>query len=68
MFKECALESMTMNYTPDGQYSTFYDGPMTSYEMQLSFKELEPVFDSDYDDLSKGQGASGIGANEYIGY
>ena len=68
MFKECALESMSMSYTPDGQYSTFHDGALTSYQMQLSFKELEPVFDSDYDDLSKGQGASGIGANEYIGY
>ena len=62
MFKECALESMTMNYTPDGQYSTFYDGPMTSYEMQLSFKELEPVFDSDYDE------ATGGANNEFIGY
>ena len=60
MFKECALESMSMSYTPDGQYSTFTDGALTSYQMQLSFKELEPVFDSDYDDVQKG--------NDIIGY
>jgi len=47
-FKECALTSCNVNYTPDGNYSRFYDGPMTSYELQLSFTELEPVFDSDY--------------------
>lgn len=48
-FKECALTNMNVNYTPDGNYNRFYDGPMTSYEMQLTFQELEPVYDSDYD-------------------
>lgn len=47
-FKECALTNMNVNYTPDGNYNRFYDGPMTSYEMQLTFQELEPVYDSDY--------------------
>ena len=60
--KECALESMNVQYTPDGQYSTFYDGAITSYQMQLSFKELEPVFDSDYDDLDNSN------ENQLIGY
>lgn len=55
-FKECALISMTVNYTPDGNYSRFYDGPMTSYEMGLTFQELEPVFDSDYGDTSSNIG------------
>ena len=62
MFKECALESMSMDYTPDGQYSTFTDGALTSYQMQLSFKELEPVFDSDYDE------GTGGADNNFIGY
>ena len=39
---------MNMSYTPDGNYSTYYDGGMTSYQMTLSFQELEPVFDDDY--------------------
>jgi len=47
-FKECALTSLTTNYTPEGQYATFYDGPMVSYEMQMQFQELEPVFNEDY--------------------
>jgi len=46
--KECALLSFTVNYTPEGQYATFYDGPMVSYEMQMQFQELEPIFNDDY--------------------
>ena len=46
--KECALQSMTTNYTPEGQYATFSDGTPVSYEIQLQFKELEPVFNDEY--------------------
>jgi len=49
--KECALQSCTINYTPEGQYATFHDGVLVSYEMQLSFTELEPIFNSDYEGL-----------------
>ena len=47
--KECALQSVAVNYTPEGNYATFDDGAMTSYELTLSFSELEPVFNNDYD-------------------
>jgi len=47
--KECALTSFTVNYTPEGQYATYSDGFMVSYEMQMQFTELEPVFNSDYE-------------------
>ena len=57
-FKECALSGVSVQYTPDGQYSTFPDGAMTSYSLQLSFKELEPVFDSDYKDLDSDNDSS----------
>jgi len=46
--KECALVSLTTNYTPEGQYATYQDGTMLSYELQMQFKELEPVFNNDY--------------------
>lgn len=46
--KECALQSFVVNYTPEGQYATFYDGPMVLYEIQMTFQELEPVFNEDY--------------------
>ena len=51
--KECALTNMTVQYAPDGNYSTFSDGSMTSYMMQLSFKEIEPVFNTDYEEGEK---------------
>lgn len=55
-FKECALTSCSVNYAPDGTYMT-YSGTdpndinsrsMTSYELTLTFQELEPIFDDDY--------------------
>ena len=48
-FKECALQSFNVNYTPDGNYSTYRDGVMTAYELTFSFGELEPIFATDYD-------------------
>jgi len=47
-FKVCALKSLTVNYTPDGNYATFRDGKMVSYQLTMSFQELEPVFNDDY--------------------
>ena len=49
-FKECALMNMSVNYTPDGNYATYEDGVMTAYEMRLSFTEIEPIFNDEYDD------------------
>jgi hypothetical protein len=49
-FKECALTSCSVDYTPDGTYMT-YDGDeksMTAYRLSLSFSELEPIFDDEY--------------------
>jgi len=54
--KECALQNFTVNYTPEGQYATYTDGVMVSYEMQMQFTELEPVFNSDYDEVKDGIG------------
>ena len=48
--KECAMTSFDVDYTPDGNYSTYEDGVMTSYTISMSMKELEPVFSEDYDD------------------
>jgi hypothetical protein len=51
-FKECALTSCNVNYTPDGNYMTFgaNEPSMTSYELTLQFQELVPLFDDDYGD------------------
>ena len=50
-FKECAMMSSTVNYTPDGSYATYSDGSMVSYQLTLNFQELEPVFNTDYEEV-----------------
>ena len=49
-FKECALQSCAVTYG-EAQYSTYEDGVLSSYNIQLSFKELEPVFNDEYSTL-----------------
>jgi len=48
LIKECALLSCSVEYTPLGTYMTYPDGTMVSYTMSLSFQELEPIYDVDY--------------------
>lgn len=49
-FKECALTSCSVDYTPDGTYMTYggKEKSMTSYRLTLQFQELEPLFDDEY--------------------
>ena len=46
--KTCALSSFTVDYTPDGSYSTYDDGSMTSYNVGMTFNELNPIYEDDY--------------------
>jgi hypothetical protein len=50
----CALQSCTVDYTPMGTYMTFNDPektfPMFMYRITLQFKELTPIYSSDYSD------------------
>ena len=62
-FKECALQNLTVDYTPEGNYATFYDGPMISYQITMQFQELEPVFNSDY-----GEGTGSNGPDTELGF
>lgn len=50
--KECALLGCDVDYTPDGSYMTFNDPnkTMTSYQMTLRFSELDPLYNTDYED------------------
>jgi hypothetical protein len=50
-FKECALLSCNVQYTPEGNYAPYEDGAMSSYAMSLQFKELEPVYNDEYSDF-----------------
>ena len=53
-FKECALTSTGVNYTPNTNYATFPDGGMVAYQLTLSFQELEPIFNNDYAKVKEG--------------
>ena len=59
-FKECALTACNVNYTPDGNYMTYYresgGNSMTAYELSLTFQELEPLFDDEYGNSDDGIG------------
>ena len=47
-FKECALGTFGVNYTPNGNYSTYEDGVMTAYQITMTFRELNPIYNDDY--------------------
>ena len=54
-FKQCFLTNISVNYTGEGVYATYDDASPISMQLDLSFKELEPIYDVDYDD------AGGVG-------
>ena len=48
-FKQCFLTSVNTTYTGEGIYSTYDDGTPVSTVLDLSFKEIQPIYDIDYD-------------------
>ena len=48
-FKTCALQGFGVNYTPTGNYATYQDGTMVAYDINMSFTEIVPIFNDDYD-------------------
>ena len=56
-FKPCACTNFTVNYTPDGSYMTYRDEPsMTSYQITMSFGEIEPIYADEYKDNAETMG------------
>ena len=51
-FKPCALRSMNVDYSASGVYSTYEDATPVHMKLTLSFQELNPVYLSDYNDLT----------------
>ena len=48
-FKQCFLSDMQVTYTGEGVYATYDDKTPVSMVLDLSFKEIEPIYDIDYD-------------------
>ena len=64
--KICALNSFTVDYTPDGSYSTYDDdggrgdGSMTSYQVGISFMEMTPIYNDDFWNDDEGKEGTGF--------
>lgn len=50
-FKPCAINSVKVSYTPDGQYSTYKDGSPVATQLTLAFTESKLVYS---DEISYG--------------
>ena len=50
-FKETALTTMSVDYTPNQNYATYYDGTPVAYQVTMTFKELVPIYNEDYGQL-----------------
>lgn len=67
-FKTCALTSFQTDYTPDGFWSAYEGGQPVSTRIQMSFAELEPIYDTDYQsDVFPETGLSQV-TDSQIGY
>ena len=55
-FKLAALTGMTVNYTNAGTYTSYEDGTPVNIRMNLTFKELNPIYAEDYASDRSGPG------------
>ena len=49
-FKQCFLQNFSVNYTAEGTHTTYDDATPVSMTMDMTFKEIEPIYDTDYKD------------------
>ena len=57
-FKQAALTDIKVNYTAENVYATYDDSTPISMILDLSFQEIQPVYEGDYDE---GDGTIGVG-------
>ena len=55
-FKMCALTGMSVNYTNAGTYASYGDGSPVSIRLNMTFKELNPIYSEDYDGMCESDG------------
>ena len=60
-FKMCALTGLNVNYTNTGTYASYADGTPVSIRMNMTFKELNPIYSEDYDEFTMSE-------NKGVGY
>ena len=52
-FKHCALTAMSVNYTNAGTFASYGDGTPVSIQLNMTFKELNPIYNEDYEDFEE---------------
>ena len=55
-FKQCFLTNFSVNYTAEGTHTTYDDATPVSMTMDMTFKEIEPIYDTDYKDSDNSVG------------
>ena len=55
-FKQCFLTNFSVNYTAEGTHTTYDDATPVSMQMDMTFKEIEPIYDVDYKDSDNSVG------------
>ena len=55
-FKQCFLTNVSVNYTGEGVYATYDDATPISMQLDLQFKEIEPIYFDDYEKSPQGVG------------
>lgn len=51
-FKLCALSNFKVNYTSGNQWVAYEEGQPSALSMTMAFKEIEPIYDTDYQDTN----------------
>jgi hypothetical protein len=69
-FKTCALTSFSCNYTPEGLWAAYDKGQPVSTIFNMSFDELEPIYDTDYKENDIFEGRTDLSSinNNSVGY
>ena len=55
-FKLCALTGLNVNYTNAGTYASYDGGTPVNIRMNMTFKELNPIYSEDYEGMSDNDG------------
>lgn len=50
--KTCALTTFNVDYSPNGQWASYEEGQPASLMISMTFKELEPIYSTDYNQVS----------------
>lgn len=71
-FKVCALQSFAVNYTAENKWQSYDDesapGQPVSLIVQMRFKEIEPIYDTDYQTTTFGLDQPSISSADDVGF